>query len=342
MNKPENHNTEPEQAKKQQSEQAALMDLPPESLEGTRQIGEMLRQARLRKGWSLEDLKRITRIRVVYLSALENGALDKLPGATFAMGFLKIYAKSVGLPVDTLLSSFSKELEKERHKIVHSFPAPAKSRHRPGWLFIVVTTLLFVSAFIFYEWNYAPQDESWRQGEKSTEVNSELAAKMKVPLEMVAVPELIEEKHKPDTNIPATLVPPAPDYQTKKEANRSTLGLPLAVPPEVSMLPELSPSVADEPVSLYARQRTWIRVIDASGKPIKEKVMRPGDLYILPPGGPFKATLGNAAGIVIRVGKHYEVPNSGEKKGKVAKNVDLSLEALRPLLVRRKHERDKL
>lgn len=61
-----------------------------------------LRETREREGLTLEHLASTTKISPKLLTALEAGALDQLPPAFFVRGFLKAYAKEVGLnPVET-------------------------------------------------------------------------------------------------------------------------------------------------------------------------------------------------------------------------------------------------
>jgi hypothetical protein len=61
-----------------------------------------LREARERKGVTLEHLANTTKICPKFLTALEAGAIEKLPPTFFTRGFVKAYAKEVGLhPVQT-------------------------------------------------------------------------------------------------------------------------------------------------------------------------------------------------------------------------------------------------
>lgn len=59
-----------------------------------------LREAREHKGLTLEHLASTTKISPRVLTALEAGAIDKLPPAFFTRGFVKAYAKEVGLDPD--------------------------------------------------------------------------------------------------------------------------------------------------------------------------------------------------------------------------------------------------
>jgi cytoskeletal protein RodZ len=69
-------------------------------------IGERLRNAREAKGLSLRAVADVTRIRTIYLEALEEERFDQLPGAVYARGFLRTYADALGLDPDRLMDSY--------------------------------------------------------------------------------------------------------------------------------------------------------------------------------------------------------------------------------------------
>jgi len=60
-------------------------------------VGQRLKEAREAKGMSLEDIAAQTRIPTRHLSSLEVSEWDKLPAATYSIGFAKNYASVVGL-----------------------------------------------------------------------------------------------------------------------------------------------------------------------------------------------------------------------------------------------------
>lgn len=59
--------------------------------------GQRLREAREAKGISLEEIAAQTRIPTRHLASLETGDWEKLPAATYSIGFAKNYASAVGL-----------------------------------------------------------------------------------------------------------------------------------------------------------------------------------------------------------------------------------------------------
>ena len=79
----------------------------PEVLAATRvNPGETLRQARENNGWTLAEVAKKLNLTASSLSNLEAGAFDKLPGHTFARGYIRAYAKLLGMDQAALVHEF--------------------------------------------------------------------------------------------------------------------------------------------------------------------------------------------------------------------------------------------
>lgn len=79
----------------------------PEVLAATRvNPGETLRQARENNGWTLAEVAMKLNLTASSLSNLEAGAFDKLPGHTFARGYIRAYAKLLGMDQTALVHEF--------------------------------------------------------------------------------------------------------------------------------------------------------------------------------------------------------------------------------------------
>lgn len=72
----------------------------------TLSVGERLKQTRLEKHLTLEQVSQATRVRVHYLDALERGDLEALPSRVQGKGFLRLYADYLGLPVEEVLAQW--------------------------------------------------------------------------------------------------------------------------------------------------------------------------------------------------------------------------------------------
>lgn len=120
-------------------------------------VGEALQQARERKGVDLFRAERDTKIRLRYLSALEDGAYEDLPSPVYTKGFLRNYAIYLGLDPDELLERWRDEMDSLRSSeriAVAPPPMPIAAPGRrvtitPG-MFVAGLVLLVVLAFVGY------------------------------------------------------------------------------------------------------------------------------------------------------------------------------------------------
>lgn len=70
--------------------------------------GELLRQAREKRDWSQAEVARKLNLTVSSLNHVETGAFDKLPGHTFARGYIRAYAKLMDLDQAALVEAFDR------------------------------------------------------------------------------------------------------------------------------------------------------------------------------------------------------------------------------------------
>src|SRR6185503_15483027 len=73
-------------------------------------VGQDLREARVRRGDDLAAVSRALKIRKDHLDALEGDRLDDLPGKTYAIGFVRSYARYLGLDAAELTERFKAEI----------------------------------------------------------------------------------------------------------------------------------------------------------------------------------------------------------------------------------------
>lgn len=69
-------------------------------------FGQKLREARENKGYSLEYIEEETKIRKLYINALEQENFKVLPPKVYATGFVRKYAKFLGLDSDAMVEDF--------------------------------------------------------------------------------------------------------------------------------------------------------------------------------------------------------------------------------------------
>lgn len=77
------------------------------------EVGEKLKDARMAKGYTLDDLQQITKIQKRYLTAIEDGHYEVLPGDFYARAFIKQYAEVVDLNGEQLVEEYSENIDGE-------------------------------------------------------------------------------------------------------------------------------------------------------------------------------------------------------------------------------------
>src|SRR5581483_12269072 len=121
-----------------------------------RTVGKILKEARIDRLLSLEEVEKQTKIRKELLEALENDDYSKLPPLTFIQGFIKNYGKFLNLDTNKLLAIFRRDYEASKHPdlVLESFKKPIKQQK----LFLTPTRLLWtiiilvILGFFSYLW----------------------------------------------------------------------------------------------------------------------------------------------------------------------------------------------
>lgn len=123
-----------------------------------RSYGAMLRRRREELGLTLDDLATRTRIRKTYLQALEQENLQTLPGNAYVVGFLRIYARQLGLSEKTLLEALPGRVARcaesgagtagENHRSGHGKTPGKKAGGR--LLFLLLVLLLSAGGYAYF------------------------------------------------------------------------------------------------------------------------------------------------------------------------------------------------
>lgn len=132
-------------------------------------LGQILREAREKHGFTIEQAEEATKIRKSYLRDLEEGNYENLPAATYIKGFLKIYAQYLGLPENDVFAFFRREFDesKDGRIVPRSNLTPVKEpliRFSPKVFFtgLVVAAIAILFAYIWVQYQSfagAPQIE---------------------------------------------------------------------------------------------------------------------------------------------------------------------------------------
>ena len=121
-----------------------------------RTVGQILKEEREKKFYPLEEIEKITKIRIELLQALEKDDYAKLPPPTFVGGFIKSYGKFLGLDTQRLLAIYRREFSEGKNppRILETFTNPLdRKRFRLTPAKIITSMVLILIAIFFgYLW----------------------------------------------------------------------------------------------------------------------------------------------------------------------------------------------
>ena len=123
--------------------------------------GERLYEERIKKGLTLEEVSKATKIRSSFLTYIEKGEYKKLPSGTYAHGFVRNYARFLGLPENELLALFKREYDEE--KFVKVLPDgfarkddfPLKKLKFANTLRVIILIFIALIAYIIFQYRAA-------------------------------------------------------------------------------------------------------------------------------------------------------------------------------------------
>jgi cytoskeleton protein RodZ len=322
----------------------------------TPRVGGDLRAARERLGWELPDVAHFLRIRFVYLVALEEGRISELPGVTYALGFLRTYARALGLDPDELARRFRDEAGEINRQPELSFPVPVPDRGVPAGAVVLLGVVLAVAAYIGW---YRLSGTGALPPEVPPPVPARLAplAAEQVPPQTHAqtglAPAAIKAAPTPapaQTQTPTALASvEAPSAQSSLA--RSAGALPAsptvaasgagaidpteqiqALPPSQAAAattppPAATPGPGQTRIVLSASEDAWLLVRDKSGQVLLSRVLHPGDTWTVPAEPNLTLTTGNAGGTVIQVDGAATPPIGGD--GAVRRDIPLDPDLLK-------------
>lgn len=257
------------------------------SAEGTADIaesvGSALRKARERRGLTLPQVSRDLCLKEDVLRALESRQYSALPKVPYCFGFVRTYARHLGLEPEEMVRRFKGEIGDVPQTTKLAPPQPLRASRFPGRA--AVTISLLIAAAGYGGWYYYTQ----------------------LPAELT-VPTTSADAHAPMAPVPLI------DAGTAKKLNQAA-----AAPSTDSAAAEpnaeaaepgktgattssAAPAAVKGKVVIRALGACWVYIHDQKGKVVFHKTMQKGDEFTLPEQRPdLVMELGNPAALQIVV-----------------------------------------
>ena len=112
-----------------------------------RQIGAELNAARLERGLQINEIAHLLRISKGYLKNLEAGEFDQLPGPTYVSGYLRTYAREIGLDPTEITQRYRALLGAGEDRPQYSFPVDKQRPQRSGAMMASIVVIFAVAGY---------------------------------------------------------------------------------------------------------------------------------------------------------------------------------------------------
>lgn len=126
------------------------------------ELGNSLREARVRQGLEFPHVELATKIRAKYVRALEDEAFEILPSETYVKGFLRSYAEFLGLDGQLYVDEYNSRYGTER--LVDEAPRRARVHQDRGLerkvVLVALAGIAALTALVIAAWKYGGSDSS--------------------------------------------------------------------------------------------------------------------------------------------------------------------------------------
>lgn len=212
-------------------------------------FGERLQREREMRGITLEEISASTKIGTRSLRALEKEDFDQLPGGVFNKGFVRAYAKYLGIDEEQAVADYLTAAGEQEMPLPQAVPKPETqvviTRKSNSRIWVMVALLALVAG-----------------GSATYKYRPDLLGMAAPDAEESIAPtrDIAEEAENEESTAPGST------GVTEASAAAPDAGLPAASQTPLAAAPETSSSSAGFTLRLNARQDSWVSVT-VDGKP---------------------------------------------------------------------------
>ena len=262
------------------------------------ELGDRLREAREYLGLTLDQVEEGTRIRRVFLQALEDERFDQLPGNAYARGFVRNYASYLGLDAEDAVRAYRAATGTSAKVVPEVLDEPLLPPNRANmWaaVFLSAMVIAVVGLGVWYGYNRVilgqdplaalrgptlthtvePRPSTLPSGTATLRASTSSQATLTQPIALAtATRTIVRPTHTPVPTIAPTSTP--------------------------TLIPEPSPTPVSIRVEAELVSATYVAV-DVDGVRVLEKILAPDEDQVWIGQRSVSMRIGNAAGILLEV-----------------------------------------
>ena len=275
--------------------------------------GQLLRNAREQLGWTREQVASRIHLRLTLIAAIEADTYDKHTSHTFIRGYLRAYAKLVGIPEETILAAYDKlGLTPPDNIDMQSFSRRSRQQANDSRLKVVtwLVILVLIALSIAWWWQSTARrsagDEALAASEMGTEQTMSVASVTPAvdvadPVLPVASDAVATEVVVSDAaaTVPAVVAATSAALSTEASAAEATLAPAEPAATEPGKAPQLKMSFTAD---------CWLDVKDANGKTLFSGLKKANDELVLEGPEPLRFIIGAPMAVNLEYqGKSFDM-----------------------------------
>lgn len=258
--------------------------------------GGILGNARRLRGLSIADVSHALKLAPRQVEAIEADAFDQLRGLTFARGFVRNYARYLGIDPEPLLDAIvadSDSLQVDLSPISNArgdMPTAGSSLGSllPAGITLVVLIALALAGW-YFDWFRVPVPAA--SVDKIAAVSPPIRDEAVTPVPAKAVEPV---------QVPAA--PPAPAALPEPAVTPPNAAAPEPPAPEPASTATQPPAPGRQRLAFAFEQDSWVEIKDARGRTLHSQLHKAGSADDVDIGGtpPYALVVGNAAQVKLR------------------------------------------
>lgn len=275
--------------------------------------GELLLRQREALGIPLVDAARALNLRPAVVEGLEQDSYAEIPVAAYRRGYLRAYAKYLGMDDRLVLEAYQARngsLDTDRKVTPVSVSRPPSKIG--AWLFKLVTLLVIVGliAVTVMWWQSRGGSEPPSMGSSPSieeeQALSTTAEQEPAPVNAPAADEPAAEPSSQPLDEPAAAQTPEPAPEVADDAAQAAEQVAAESSVSESETSEEQPAAeealvaAPNTLELTFNEQSWTEIFDANNQRVFVGLQTPGTTATVEGEPPFRLTIGNATGVELR------------------------------------------
>lgn len=259
-------------------------------------IGEKLKNKRLEKGISIEEIQKKTKIRTKYLQAIEENNFDIIPGTVYAKAFIKEYARQLNLDEREIIDEYQKIVNVKKVKEIKD-NNEEKNDDKNIFKYISVITIvivLIILSFLLYRMFF--KNSGTQEMQKNTLTTEEIAKEEN---------RNIEENEADDSEDAGIQTN---DTDKNEELKNGNIDQDIGNESE-----NIARYEDDNTIEVIAENKSWLQVT-ADGQKVFEDFISPGGSSKFSADEKIELKIGNGAAIKIKSGNKIFGPFGKEEE----------------------------